>query len=98
MVLDVVRLFKRQGNPSDVLGKTPRACFLSSWPARMWRKSHRIEQTREFKALITFPWVALGRRTGLICAASSEAGHVERTVAASLEFLLREIARGGISA
>jgi hypothetical protein len=38
----------------------------------MWRKSHRTEQTREFKALITLPWVASERRVGLFCGASSK--------------------------
>src|SRR6516165_9296067 len=30
----------------------------------MWPKAHRIEQSRLFKALITLPWVASGRRSG----------------------------------
>src|ERR1700730_17164943 len=77
---DVVRLFKWQGNPVDALGKTGGACILCSLSrtlynalAHMWLNSHSTEQTRDFKALITDPWVASGLRPGQNHDGSSEA-------------------------
>jgi len=60
----------------------------------MWLNSHRIEQTRDFNALITDPWVASGLRAGQNPDGSSKAGRLIGTAVVLLEFLCGGSPRG----
>src|SRR5215510_7879782 len=65
----------KRGDASGRLAEMLRGHTMPvAWQAGMWLKAHRIEQSRFFKALITLPWVASGRRSGQCRGGSGKAG------------------------
>src|SRR5262245_24193 len=60
----------------------------------MWLNSHRTEQTQDFKALITDPWVASGRRAGQKSRRFERPGRLDGTAAVLLEFCCAGVAKG----